>query len=714
MIFVVLLINCNSYDIMFSKARKYFIRIGAVKMKKWLGLLALLLCFAMLGSAVYAAETPQLTLNYLEEYLKGSDAFETTQAHYSISGASDSGQPLTINGEEIARTTSGYFSYYAELSVGVNEFEIVNGTESKTITITRTVPQTSSGSDSNAGAASDSNTGSDMDEDGFVALDAVGLVNRNHPTVRSRADEASDDLIGPYVKNTFVHIIGKNDKSEYYRTASGAYLYYDSVDLLTDTSYTGNVVQSVTAEQNAVEIKMTRSTEYKCELTSEGLTLTLFDTDGTSGVITLADGIVKNIKKVSNSSAAVYNIQFKEKNSVIGYMCYYDGGTLRIELNKRTVLTDKSLKGVKIVLDAGHGGEQSGTLGLGEIPEKDIALGITNYLGEYLTSKGAEIVYTRSDDSTVALTTRSAKIIAESPDLSVSIHCNSMNPWVDYNDYTGTLNLYTYDSPTEFVETLTNLMVANGAAVPGHTTTYRKQNLALTRTSICPAVLIETGFICNPDECEYLIKSENQKVMAEKIGAAIEQYFYNLESAATDNTTIDNSEKAAFSDIGAHWAKDAITSAFEKGLLNGYDDGTFRPEHAITRAEFLQILYNIYGNAGSSDVTFSDVSADAWYSECVKWGVAGGLTTGYDDNTFRANQEISREEAAVMLSRCANLPTGENNAVFRDAGNISEWAKDSVAKIAKIGIMQGDENGRFNPTQSLTRAEMAVIAGRLS
>jgi hypothetical protein len=67
-----------------------------------------------------------------------------------------------------------------------------------------------------------------------------------------------------------------------------------------------------------------------------------------------------------------------------------------------------------------------------------------------------------------------------------------------------------------------------------------------------------------------------------------------------------------------------------------------------------------------------------------------------------------------MLSRCTALPTGENNVAFEDVGKISAWAQDSVAKIAKIGIMQGDENGRFNPAAPLTRAEMAVIAGRLS
>jgi N-acetylmuramoyl-L-alanine amidase len=95
-----------------------------------------------------------------------------------------------------------------------------------------------------------------------------------------------------------------------------------------------------------------------------------------------------------------------------------------------------------------------------------------------------------------------------------------MNPWMNFNEYIGTLNLYTHDSPTQFVEKLTEELKGS---------TYRKQNLALTRTSICPAVLIETGFISNPIECEYLSKEKNQKEIAEKIGYAIEQYFYGLE-----------------------------------------------------------------------------------------------------------------------------------------------------------------------------------------
>jgi hypothetical protein len=167
-------------------------------------------------------------------------------------------------------------------------------------------------------------------------------------------------------------------------------------------------------------------------------------------------------------------------------------------------------------------------------------------------------------------------------------------------------------------------------------------------------------------------------------------------------------------DIDTHWAREAIESAFEKGLVHGYEDGSFQPERAISRAEFLQILYNLFGSADSGDVAFSDLPTNEWYYECIKWGVAAGLTTGYEDNTFRGDLAISREEAAVMLSRCAGLPTEAQSVSFHDAASISDWARDSVTKVAERGIMRGDDKGNFAPTASLTRAEMAVIAGRLA
>jgi N-acetylmuramoyl-L-alanine amidase len=640
-------------------------------MKKYV---ALMLGFVMFGTNVYG----QVTTNYIE------DNFETTQDNYSISGSSDPDYPLYINGDEVERTNSGYFSYYANLKDGENKFVLENTSDSKTITINKKATEVNSDSASDEGS-----------EDAFKKIDAVGVVNRNHPTVRSRPDEADDDLIGPYIKGTLVHIVAESE--DYYETSNGAYLYTDSVDL-TDKAYDDNKVKDVNASGSAVAIKMDRATEYKFDFTGDCLKLTLFDTEATDDAIAVSNSVVESIEKES-SSPAVYNIKFNKKSNVVGYMGYYTDDTFTIELNEGTVIKDESLNGVKIILDAGHGGDDNGTAGLGEIHEKDIALSITKYLGEYLQSKGAEIVYTRPDDNFVALAERTSKIINEQPDISVSIHCNAMNAWQDFNNYSGTLNLYTYDTPSQFVEQLTEQLNAS---------TYRKQNLALTRTTVCPTVLIETGFISNPTEYEYFSKTENQKEMAEKIGYAIEQYFYNRIS--------DGEDSIIFSDISNHWAEKYITSAYEKGFINGYGDDTYQPSNSITRAEFIQILYNIFGNEEKGDVSFADVNGNEWYYNCISWAVANGLISGYSDNTFRAGKEISREEAAVILSRCIKSVTSseEVSVAFKDNSDISAWASDSVDQISKAGIMQGDTNGYFNPKKTLTRAEMAVLADKIS
>jgi hypothetical protein len=207
--------------------------------------------------------------------------------------------------------------------------------------------------------------------------------------------------------------------------------------------------------------------------------------------------------------------------------------------------------------------------------------------------------------------------------------------------------------------------------------------------------------------------------MAEKIGYAIEQYFYGLNNIIPETTTEATTENttAVFSDISGHWAESYIKTAFEKGILNGYNDGTFKPNNSVTRAEFIKILYTIFGNdenADKNDISFADVNGNEWYCKYVKWGVANGLISGYNDNTFRANNNITREEAAVVLSKCANLTANSEKVKIVDADSVSSWAKDSVNKVIDSGIMRGDTNGCFNPKKSLTRAETAVLANKLN
>ncbi len=449
-------------------------------------LLTALLFTLLFGTRVSA----EIKMNYV------TDNMTTTAEAYSLAGYCDPAYPLYINGKKIDVTRDGFFSCYVALHEGANVFSFDNTTSKKSYTINR-----------KSSAASEAYT------DDFKPVTFVGEVNMDNPTVRSRPDEANDDLITPYVKGTLVYITGEN--SEYYRTANYAYLYKSAVDK-SDRTYGTNNIRSLEYANNELVFNMDRAAEYAIALMPDGIKIILYDSTG--GELANPDpSVFKGIKRESFGAKAspAYTLYFNEPGKYIGYKPVFEEGKMRIIFNEKSAVEKGSLKGAKIVLDAGHGGEDAGTLGLGNIYEKTVTLNITNYLKDYLESKGAEVILTRKDDTYVALGTRTAVINEEMPDISVSVHCNSRNEWENFGALKGTLDLYTYDSATAFVEKISQSMGAP----------YEKNNLALTRVSACPAVLIETGYMSNPEEYAYLISESGQRELALKIGQAIEKYF---------------------------------------------------------------------------------------------------------------------------------------------------------------------------------------------
>ncbi|WP_312647373.1 S-layer homology domain-containing protein [Aminipila sp.] len=167
---------------------------------------------------------------------------------------------------------------------------------------------------------------------------------------------------------------------------------------------------------------------------------------------------------------------------------------------------------------------------------------------------------------------------------------------------------------------------------------------------------------------------------------------------------------ATFSDIRGHWAESYINKAVSAGFVKGYPDGTFCPDKSVTRAEFTSMVNKALGNTGSTSVTFSDVPSNEWYYNDVAKGISAAFVGGYDNNTFRPDNAVSREEAAAMVSRF--VPTyGTSGSIssFKDKGSISSWATDAVAKIYGKGYMGAYEDGRYHPQDSLTRGMTAKI-----
>lgn len=194
---------------------------------------------------------------------------------------------------------------------------------------------------------------------------------------------------------------------------------------------------------------MNRSTEYDVEFAKDFIEVKLYDTQNKA---VIPDSSNFDEISVENNTPATYTFYFNKGDNYVGFMASFEGNKFTIKLNDRTVSPEKSLKGMKIVLDAGHGGTDNGTLGLGKVYEKTVNLAIVKYLYDYLTERGAEVTLTRKDDTFISLGDRTNIINTIMPDISVSVHCNSRNEWEDFGEKQGTLNLYSYDTPDGFVQ----------------------------------------------------------------------------------------------------------------------------------------------------------------------------------------------------------------------------------------------------------------------
>lgn len=194
--------------------------------------------------------------------------------------------------------------------------------------------------------------------------------------------------------------------------------------------------------------------------------------------------------------------------------------------------------------------------------------------------------------------------------------------------------------------------------------------------------------------------------------------------SAGNNTGTDgkgeNTENNLFSDVGnQYWAYKEICELYNAGVIAGYDDGTFRPESNITRAEFLKMLVSALKIEANTDkeVPFKDVAKTAWYYDCIRDGYSAGLINGTPDNTFAPDSLITREDIAAIVYRTfayKEYDVASSDALdYTDSSDISDYAETAVATLGKEKILLGYENGEFAPQKAATRAETAVIIGRL-
>jgi len=172
-----------------------------------------------------------------------------------------------------------------------------------------------------------------------------------------------------------------------------------------------------------------------------------------------------------------------------------------------------------------------------------------------------------------------------------------------------------------------------------------------------------------------------------------------------------------FEDIVNHWAGESILRMENKGWMKGTSDTTFSPNEPLTRAQGAAILVralDLKEKKGSFS-GFNDMENDHWAKKEIDIACQYGIIEGYEDGGFKPERPITREEMAVMLDRILeeHLKDGGNKLKYNDI-DYSRWSYDAISKMTYNSILKGFEDNTFRPIENITRGQMAALMDRIA
>ena len=154
----------------------------------------------------------------------------------------------------------------------------------------------------------------------------------------------------------------------------------------------------------------------------------------------------------------------------------------------------------------------------------------------------------------------------------------------------------------------------------------------------------------------------------------------------------------------------AIYKLADAGIVGGYEDGNFRPDRHLTRAELCKIVNLIFNYNMPDTENFKDVKNTDWFYGYVLVAKKAGYIKGFEDNTFRGNTNLTREQTCIIISRTAGLYDIPTSAVITD--KVSDWAVADVKKVIANYVMPLPSDGKFRATENITRGELAMALSR--
>lgn len=173
-----------------------------------------------------------------------------------------------------------------------------------------------------------------------------------------------------------------------------------------------------------------------------------------------------------------------------------------------------------------------------------------------------------------------------------------------------------------------------------------------------------------------------------------------------------------FTDVNENgWFYDVVLYAYDNGLMTGVSATEFAPNQTTTRGMIVSMLARLEGVTSAEDAGFADVADNDWYATAVNWAASVGVVNGYEDDTFRPNDAITREQMAAILYNYADYKGYDVSARadlsdYADAASISSWAEDVLAWANAEGLINGMTATTIDPQGATTRAQTAAMFER--
>lgn len=281
---------------------------------------------------------------------------------------------------------------------------------------------------------------------------------------------------------------------------------------------------------------------------------------------------------------------------------------------------------------------------------------------------------------------------------------------VPFNDsivFTGADKRYTEDNftdiPEKYVVKKTFTVVVTGDEEPSTEVTTVRRAIGSGDDSV------DTGVYGN---------STNKETTTKAVSEATTENVSETTENNTEQTTENNINKAKtpFEDIVGMWCEDTISDLYTKGIVSGVSKTEFAPNRNVKRGDFVMLIMNTIGDRAEGETNykeFEDVKSDSYYYSSIMKARKLGIALGFDNNTFKPDEPVTREEMCAFTARTMrmfNILDESNKEIeFKDKDSISAYALKDIADLTQAGIIQGYEDNEIKPKEYTKRSEAAQL-----